>query len=357
MTGECSGLKILSEKKIEIRLKVPIENFNLQMASPETGIWYHKDIDAKSRTLAINATRYSGPYSVLRHDAAGFELIRNPSNPISMLFGNSPEKIEVLILKSSEVSEAMSSGKVDLVIRSHNPYDEVDYEKMGFVVFSSAPATLLYLHGAGKASRQRISRSFISKIWASNSDHSLIAADNFLPFDPSLSITREEFLSALPENVDAGEPVRIGVPWTYLSNHFYRYLEAAAKNAGTPIELISLNPQEWGQALSTSEAPKNIEYVLAIYAASERYPAVQLRYITGTVRGPSRIHLDAADSPDLSTEKKEELHAYQKELLRHQYAVPLFFSKHQLTYRKSLVDVGDQPPSDAEVELWRMTKP
>ena len=356
MVDECTGLKIISDRKVEIRLKVPVENFNLQMSSPETGIWYHGDIDENSKSLAINPTRFSGPYSLSHHDEAGFELVRNSHNPISQQFVDSPAKINVRILKSKDVEAAMIGSKIDLVIRSHNPYDETDYNKIGFGIYSSAPATLLYLHGAGMSSRRRITKQFVNELWKSNSDSSIIPADNFLPFDPSLSLKREEFLSALPDSSKGVGPIRIGVPWTYLSNAFYRFLESSGVRAGLNIKLIPLTPDEWGNALTTPDAPKGIDYILAIYAASERYPAVQLRYIAGTVRGPSQTSLDAADAPDLSTEKKEELREFQKALLSHQYAVPLFFSKHQLTFRTSLIDVGDQPPSDAEVELWRMTK-
>ena len=352
MTDECSGLTALNDRQIEMRLKIQAENFSLQMSSPETGIWYHGDIDASSPILEIRPTRFSGAYGVKAMDSTGFRLSRNSRNPTSLKFPDSPLEISVVIKKPDEVNEALKRGELDISIRSHNPYDQNNPEKIGCDVFSSAPSTLLYLHGAGTEKRSIISKKFIETLWVKNTDKDIIPADNFLSFDPKLSITRTEFLESLPNKTVGEHVVKIGVPWTYLSAGFYDFLKSAAEDSGFEIELISLSPDEWGGALTTPMRPHGVDFVLGIYAASERYPAVQLRYITGKVRGPG-IDLIPAESPEASDEKTRILRSYQKALIRDEYAVPLFFSKHQLTYRK-MFDVGDQPPSDAEVELWRV---
>lgn len=354
MTDDCSGLKAVSDRRVDLRLKSPVETFILQMASPETGIWYHGDIDSKSEKLEIKPTKFSGPYFIESITEKSFELKRNEFNPISQIFPNSPKKISIKIISADKVIAEMKADNIDVVIRSHNPYDTNEYKEMGFSVFSSSPATLLYLHGAGTQSRNLLSRQFIETLWRLNTDPLIVDADNFLPFDPSLSITRREFLNALPEKVNLKKPIRIGVPWTYLSQAFYQFIKSSAEKVGMPVEIIELDLSEWTAATDTSTIPKDIDYVLGIYAASERYPAVQLRYITGTQRGP-KIDLKLAEQPELTDDKKQLLHQYQIELLTSQFAVPLFFSRHQITYRDSL-DVGDQPPSDAEVELWRLTK-
>jgi len=353
LEDECSGLKAVSQKRIDIRLKKDAESFLLQMSSPETGIWFAGDVDSK--TLDIKPTKYSGPYLVEKIDETGFQLVRNDVNPISKSFPQSPKAIQIKTMAADKVMGELEGGGVELVIRSHNPYDSTSLERMGVDLFRSAPATLIYLHGTGKLSKRLIPREYLQKLWDKNTDKGIVAADNFLPFDPGLSLTRAEFLKELPLASELKDhSLKVGVPWTYLSKGFYEFLSKAGKESGFNIEIVELSRDEWFSALEKGDSPKGVDFVLGIYAASERYPAVQLRYITGDVRGP-KIDLTQAETPELSPEKKELLRDYQKVLLREQYAVPLFLACHQIMYKKNL-NVGDQPPSDAEVELWRITK-
>lgn len=349
---DCSGIKKISDRKVEIRLKMKVADFQLQMASPETGIWHHRDISNHGPDYKITPTKFSGPYYPEKNDSSGFYLKRNPLNPISKIFSNSPKEISLAILQASQINDSFAQGKIDMAIRSHNPMDTTDYGSFGLNVFASGPATLIYLHGAGVSERQNVSRRFVENLWNGNTDNLIVAADNFLPFDPSMSISRQEFLTTLPAN--GAQKIKLGVPWTYLSDEFYKFLVRVGKESGMNIELASLTPKEWMEALTEGSTPYGIDYVLTIYAASERYPAVQLRYYTGKVRGP-KIDLKGADTPELSREKKRLIQEYQIALLKAQYAIPLFFSKHQIVYRKGLA-LCDQPPSDAEVELWRITK-
>lgn len=350
---ECSGLKAVSKNRIDIRLKKDAESFLLQMSSPETGIWFAGDIDSK--TLELKPTKYSGPYVIKKIEATGFHLVRNEHNSISKNFPDSPKTIDIKTLAADTVMKELERGGIDLVIRSHNPYDSVSLQEMGVDLFRSAPATLIYLHGTGKFSKRLVPREYLEKLWDSNTDKGIVAADNFLPFDPGLSLTRNEFLKELPENSELKtHTVKVGVPWTYLSKGFYNFLAKAGQETNLEVEIVELSRDEWFSALEKGESPKDVDYVLGIYAASERYPAVQLRYITGNIRGP-KIDLTQAEVPELSPEKKELLRDFQKGLLKDQYAVPLFLACHQIMYKKNL-NVGDQPPSDAEVELWRITK-
>lgn len=353
ISDECTGLKAVSHRRIEIRLQKPAESFLLQMSSPETGIWSESDIDAE--TLEIRPTKFSGPYRLETVDSSGFVLTRNPLNPISISFPDSPQSIEIRALKPEEVSTELERGGLDLVIRSHNPYDPAPIGKLGFEAFRSAPATWLFLHATGRSSKKLIPREFLEVLWRRNTDTGIIPSDNFLPFDPGLSLTRAEFLAELPEQSKlTKKTIRIGVPWTYLSEGFYEFLRRSAAEVGFPIELVKLTRDEWLKGLEDGSEPRSVDFILGLYATSERYPAVQLRFITGPVRGP-RIDLTAAETPELSAEKKEVLRSYQKALLHEQYAIPLFLARHQILYRKSL-SVGDQPPSDAEVELWRVVQ-
>jgi ABC-type transport system substrate-binding protein len=354
LDDECSGLKAVSNKRIDIRLKKDAESFLLQMSSPETGIWFAGDINPK--TLNIKPTKYSGPYGVVKVDEKnGFQLSRNNENPISQAFPDSPKAIQIKTMPADKVMGELERNGLDMVIRSHNPYDPTPLDKMNVDVFSSAPATVIYLYATGKSSKQLVPREYLEKLWKNNTDKGITAADNFLPFEPGLSLKRDEFLNALPQaSTLKNHKIKVGVPWTYLSNEFYRFLAETGKEIGFNIELVELSRDEWFSALDTSDAPKGIDYVLGIYAASERYPAVQLRYITGSVRGP-KIDLTQAETPELSPDKKELLRDYQKELVKNQYAVPLFMASHQIMYKKN-INIGAQPPSDAEIELWRVTK-
>lgn len=346
----CPGIMAVSDRRIDLRLSKPLETFLLQMASPETGIWAKSDIDPV--TLEIRPTKFSGPYFITKMDERGFHLSQNKFSPISAQFADAPRSIVIRTLSSNKVKSEMEAGGVDIVIRSHNPYAESDFQKNGFNVFSSAPSTMIYLHGTGIKSRKLIPRNFLTQLWQGNKDPDIISADNFLPFDPSLGLTREEFLKELPLNSKAS--VRIGVPWTYLSRDFYQFVKDEASKVGLRIEIVELDRDEWSNVFDQKTAPKNVDYIMGLYAASERFPAVQLRYIAGSVRSP-KIDLKTAETPELTVQKKAVLKKFEKELLRNQYAVPLFFSRHQITYRNTL-DIGDQPPSDAEVELWRVVK-
>ncbi|HEX7675874.1 MAG TPA: ABC transporter substrate-binding protein [Bdellovibrio sp.] len=353
LEDECSGLKAVSQKRIDIRLKKEAESFLLQMSSPETGIWFAGDIDSKK--LDINPTKYSGPYRVDKITDTGFNLVRNEENPISQAFPSSPKFIQIKTMAADKVMAELERGGIDIAIRSHNPYDSTPLDKLGVDIFRSAPATLLYLHAVGKSSKNLIPREYLQTLWDTNTDKGIVAADNFLPFDPGLALTRTEYLAELPKVSDLKvSKMRVGVPWTYLSKGFYDFLKDAGKKSGITVEIVELTRDEWSSSLEKGDAPQEIDFVLGVYAASERYPAVQLRYITGEVRGP-KIDLTQAETPELSPEKKEILRDYQKDLLKNQYAVPLFLSCHQMMYKKNL-SVGDQPPADAEVELWRITK-
>lgn len=349
---ECPGIIAVSDRKIDLRLKKSYESFLLQMASPETGIWYKGDIDPV--TLDLHPTKFSGPYFVEKTDERGFHLARNDRNPISQKFPNSPKTVLIRTLSSSKVRGEMESGGVDVVIRSHNPYSDSDFQKDGFRVFSSAPSTLIYLHGAGTKSRKLIPIRLLNALWKANKDPDIISADNFLPFDPSLSLSREDFLAALPEETKVSTPIRVGVPWTYLSRNFYEFIKNEATKVGVPIEIVELDRDEWSNAFEEKKSPKDVDFIMGLYAASERFPAVQLRYIAGSVRGP-KIDLKEAETPELTIEKKAILKSFEQALLENQYAIPLFFSRHQITYRNNL-DVGDQPPVDTEVELWRVVR-
>lgn len=350
LVEECPGLRAINHRTIEIRLKHASESFFLQLASPETGIWSKNDIDSK--TLEFKPTKFSGPYYFDGFRDKAAHLIRNEQSPISKAFPLSPRRIDFVVAKLEESLDRFQKGEIDVFFKAHNPYGERDWKAMGFNSLASALSTLIYLHGASLEGTKKIGRNFIEALWARNTDQEIVKAQKFLPFSGDFGLTSEAFLAALPEKT--ASRIRIATPWNYLSDGFLNLLVETGKQVGTEVEIIRLNQKDWNDSYDDKTAGSRYDFILTPYAASERYPAVQLRYITGSLRNPP-IDLKDAESPDLTQEKITILRDYQKWLLGHQYAIPLFFTRKFILYQQH-IDMGDQPPSDAEIELWRITK-
>ena len=350
LTVECPGIHAINHRTVEIRLKHASESFFLQLASPETGIWSHEDIDPK--TLEFKPTKFSGPYYFEKFSGGAAHLIRNEQSPISKAFEFSPQKIDLVTAKLDVAQELFQKGEIDVLFKSHNPYGERDWKALGFDSLASSLSTLIYLHGASLGGSQKLGRDFINAVWELNSDHEIVKAQKFLPFAGDFSLSEAEFLESLPAKTAMS--VRIAVPWTYLSDGFLKLLVEAGKKVGADVEIVRLDREPWIKSFEDPNSGKHFDFILAPYAASERYPAVQLRYITGSLRKPI-IDLKTAEVPDLTPEKVAVLREYQKWLLRNQHAVPLFFVRDFFLYQKN-IDMGDQPPSDAEIELWRISQ-
>ena len=62
LTDDCEGLFAISEHEVGIKLTDHSESFYLQMASPETGIFFAGDMNPK--TADLKPTKFSGPYYV-----------------------------------------------------------------------------------------------------------------------------------------------------------------------------------------------------------------------------------------------------------------------------------------------------
>lgn len=349
ITESCSGLKINEQGDLEIVLKTRSESFFLQMASPETGIWSKADIDPKDLTL--KPTRFSGPYKIATQLENGFVVERNENSLISQKFSQSPKKIELLSLPIGDAEKLLQEGKIDIVLRSHNPFGEKqvnDHVK----IYKTAPSTIIYFHSIhNDKSIQMIGQDFIKALWAKNADEA-IPAETFLPFATAYSLKKDDFLNQLPTR--SKQTIRIGKPWSFYSDSFISLLVQTAKEIDVNLEMVELTPKEWAEAFEDKNADKKIDFILAPYVASDRYPAVQLRFITGQMKHPE-IDLKEAESPDLSPEKIEVLKKYQNWLLKSQSAIPLFFTRMQI-FHKAEIDLGAQSKTDGEIELWRLTK-
>ncbi len=139
----CSGLKINASGDLEIKLKTKSESFFLQMASPETGIWAKSDIDPTD--LSIKPTKFSGPYKILAALENGFTLERNENSLVSQKFPSSPRKIELLSMPIVDGEKALYQGKIDLLLRSHNPFGERPLTEE-IKIYKTAPSTIIYFH-------------------------------------------------------------------------------------------------------------------------------------------------------------------------------------------------------------------
>lgn len=350
LSDECSGLKAVSNTKIEIRLKAKADSFFLQLASPETGIWSEEDLLKSSEKFS--PTKFSGAYSVASYDTNGARLIRNEFSFISAKFKNSPKEIQCIEYSTSETNQALMDGKLELLIRDNSPFNEPEWEKHGVNVFKSAPTSIIYFQGLDHDGKKLMSKKFLNNLWNQDLKGEALIADSVLPFNKGYSLTKDDILSRYPDT--GAKKVKLAVPWTYFSNRLLEMISVAGKESGTDIEIIRLERDAWLDAVKDANAYKKYDFILVPYAASERYPAVQLRFLTESYKKPE-IDLKKAESPELNAEKIEILKDYQKWLVENQHVVPLFFLRSQI-FHSSQIDIGEQPPSDAEVELWRVTK-
>jgi hypothetical protein len=324
------------------------ESFFLQLASPETGIWAAADMDPK--TLALHPTRFSGPYAVADCNDEMALLKRNEYSPISKQFPNSPRAIRIKPIPLSGLEDALINRDVDLAVRLHNALGGRDWKKYGIETRSTTASGMVYFFGLAPQDRPAIGRDFVETAWKINEDPVLTPAKSYLPFDTGYGLKGDELIEQLP--LATAKKLKIFCPNGFYSKAFLDQLQRAAHAVGSELEFHFAPAPEWFAAFADPKAAEKYDYIMSIYAASERYPAVQLRYITGKFVTPP-IDLKKAESPDLSSEQIELLRDYEKWLLSSRVAIPLYFTVTTFFHQKN-IDIGEQPQSDAEIELWRV---
>lgn len=348
LNDECDGLHATSDSEIEIRLKVQNESFFLQLASPETGIWAASDMDAVS--LALKPTKFSGPYYFSNQDGVSALLERNEQSPVSAKFPDSPRSIRLFTIPAAKVNQALIDRTVDLVIRPYSPLGEPEWTQHGIEVHSTTSSNIFYLFGLGTGDRPAMGRDFIEALWSTNQDSKIVPAETFLPFSKQFGLSRAEFIASLPEH--SAKKIRIFCPEGFFSESFLTQIKSAAVKTGIEIEFSFAPAAEWFKAFNDPESKKKYDYAMSLYSASERYPAVQLRYLTKKLAKPP-IDLKSTESPDLNVDRAKILRDYQKWMLQSRQAIPLFFGNTLFLYQKR-IDIGSQSESDAEIELWRV---
>lgn len=348
LTDECDGLRAVSDSEIEIRLKTSNESFYLQLASPETGIWSADDMNPD--TLELKPTKFSGAYSFVKIENDSALLQRNIHSPISHKFPEAPLSIRLFLIPAAKLNQSLTEGKIDLTIRPYTPRGEPEWSKTDIKTQASTMANMFYLYGLGSGDRPAIGRDFVEALWSANPDDKITAAESFLPFAKKFGLRRDEFLEQLPEK--SARTVRIFCPEGFFAEAFLTQIKNAATSVGMNIEFSFAPAMEWFKAFEDPNAAEKYDYMLTLYAASERYPAVQLRYITNKTAKPN-IDLKLAESPDIDLNRATILRDYQKWLLQTRFAIPLFFGSTLLLHRDNL-DLGEQSETDAEIELWRV---
>lgn len=353
MKDDCSGVKVIDNHTLDVKLKGRYRSFLLQLASPETGVWSAKDIQDDG-DLTIKATRYSGPYVLEEFiPKTKFLLKRNPLSLVSKEYSESPERIEVPLDSLDICEEKMAKGELDVFVKDPLPTGERDWNAIGVEVLKSSPSTLIYFSGVSPTEQQqKVAFEVLKDLWGKSPFEDLLPATSLLPFEKAYKLDVESIENELPPKT--AKVIRLGIPFTYFQKEFLDHLTKTFKKFGSDLQLVVLSREEYPTMFDNHDAIKRMDYILTPYAASERYPAVQLRFMTGKLKH-SPVDLKEAETPDLDEKQIRVLKDYQRWLLTAGHIVPLFFEKTFVLHQRN-IDLGIQEAPDAEVELWKLRR-
>lgn len=351
-SSACPGMVVLDDRTIAFTLTNRRESFLLHMASPEGAIWARRDID--SRSQGLNPTVYSGPYLIKSKGTDGtFELLKNSFSLIQSQTPLAPERIQARPLTRSQIEDGLVAGDVDLFIGDYIPYNKYKWAQQSFRVHETTPSSILYFFRLDRReSRDSFPRSFISTLWNSERDEGLFPADTFLPFGSLGAVTRTEYLEALTETAPK-HPIRVAVPEVYFQDGFLALLSSAAKMANVDLQFKRLPISKFFSLFDQSENDE-FDFALSTYVASERYPAVQLRYILNGKSPPAGISMASIDLPETSKDRMHALAEFQKALVSTQRVLPLFFVRTHIVAAPN-INLGAQPTTDADLQIWKIT--
>lgn len=350
MNQNCDGLSWDDDKNlVTVKLRGKSESFLLQISSPESGIWAAQDIDSDCNLVP---TKYSGPYSLenLKVDAnKEFILNRNLNSILQTEFPSSPKKIFVKSMDRSEIEKAIVDSSADIFIGDFIPYNDFDWEKMKVGVHYTTPSSIIYFFGLN--SERQIGKDLLDSL-AAVPEKRLVRASTFLPFAPEVGLNQTDLAEALPKK--SSQTLRVAAPGFYFKDQTLEFIKSAAQKIGIDLEVTKIERAEYFELITSKEDFKGkYDFLLASYVASERYPAVQLRFLTGARQSP--VNLSDVEQPDQDPIKIKRLKDYQKWLLKSQTVVPIYFMRSHIVSAPH-IDVGDQPTTDADIQLWRLTK-
>jgi MarR-like DNA-binding transcriptional regulator SgrR of sgrS sRNA len=345
----CSGIKTPDDRTISFVLAQDVESFFLLMASPEGGIWHWSDINPK--TLEIKPTRFSGPYTYHSESTEPAMLKKNQLSPIHRQFPDSPDLIKFYSAAGSALEDIIKDNKIDLYMEPVRPFFSKTYEQWGYQRKISVLSTILYLSMVGNH-KKKIGRSFFQALWKNIPTNDLTAAESVLPFGSLSAISKEEFLASLPEH-SSSETIHVAILTPYFRPELADLLRQAAKASQTSIEVSEVDFDTWVGLHGKQEADNNFDFVFTIYVASERYPSVQIRFLLDGRVPP--FDISNLDQPNYSPERKALLAKLENWMISSQSILPLFFTRTHIIHKPN-IDLGDQPISDAEIQLWRVKK-
>lgn len=350
MDQNCNGLSWNDDQNlVTVTLKGKSDSFLLQISSPEGGIWAATDIDPNCN---LAPKKFSGPYMLedLKVDAnKEFTLKRNSYSALQAEFPLSPKKILVKSMERSEIENAIVDGSADIFIGDFIPYNEYDWEKMKVGVHYTTPSSIIYFFGLN--STQKIGLDLLDAL-AEVPEKRLYRADTFLPFAPEVSLNQGDFSENLPKK--SSKTLKVAAPGFYFKDRTLDFIKSAGQKIGVNIEITKIDRAEYFDLVTSKEDLKSkYDFLLGSYVASERYPAVQLRFLTGSRTSP--VSLSDIEQPDQDPVKIKRLRDYQKWLLNSQTVVPIYFMRSHIVSSPA-IDVGDQPTTDADIQLWRLTK-
>lgn len=348
LTDDCPGLYESAPGEITIKLKTPSDSFYLQMASPESGIWAAADMDPE--TAKLLPTKFSGPYFVESKTPSEAVLKRNENSPVIHEYPNAPQILRLVTMPLAQVETAFNEKKVDLAIQMYSPMTKNHWAENNISIDYTMPSSIIYLFGTGTGERAPIGKDLMTALWSTIPDPRLSSTETFLPFTASYGLDKKQFLAELPDK--SAKSLRIMVPAGFFAVEFLDHIAAHAKTNGTVIAFFPVSQTEFFAAFSDPSAKDKYDYVMSIYAASERYPAMQLRMLAKQLVIPP-IDLKPAEAPDITEDRATILREFQKWLLRSRQAIPLYFDVTEYLYRSS-IDLGFHSKSDAEIELWRV---
>ena len=336
----------LSKNRIRFTLKARSESFFLLLASPEGGIWSADDL---MRTGDFDPTRFSGPYSVSGKNSNGMELKQNPNSPTIARFPAAPKTITLQNATSEDVPGMFQNGKTDVFFEPERPYYSDDFKKLEANRQLSSYNTMFYLYRVGSSTGE-LGADYFSALWSTDNAQSSIPAASFLPFGSLGILNRESYLNALRPR--SSKVVRVAAPQNYFHDKFLAELIGAGKKVDIDLKIEKVPYAQWGAMIGPATSEKfEFDFLLAPYVASERFPSVQINFLLeGRVPPFELRHLD---EPSSSLERRTEIENLEKWMISSQTVLPLVFVRNHLISARG-INVGDQPITDAEVQLWRV---
>ena len=340
LSDEFPGIKIIDNKTVSFTLTSKRSSFMLQMASPEGGIWHHEDIDPVTLKLRPSIRRYSGPYFISNElPSKKIHLSINTFSPLFKENPDMPDSIDLLALSRKNAEDMMISKELDVFIGDYIPYNKYDWNQLGFGVHLTTPSSILYFYRLKSGTDPIVDSKLIEAIWGNRKEKGLVPAETFLPFGSMGAINKTDYIESMPTEIKIRtKTVKVAVPNIYFTEEFLNEIIESSKLVGVNLIIDRLPMSEY------LDLPKKensgYDFMLSTYVASERYPAVQFRYILEEHIPKFSKELEEIDNPEMYFKQKEIFADFQIKLIKTQTILPLFFVRTNIVYQNN-IDILD----------------